>query len=136
MENQETSEEVKNTPKRGPKPKAPEEKYYRVMFSQKASPSDPDDVELSVNGETLVIKRGVEVIIPARFKECADNATFQQFRQLPGKPRKLIGHIKVFPYQLMGESTKPEFDKMKTDGDRQTRKFIKQFGFDGTPEGD
>lgn len=116
------------------KKEAPKEKYYRVIFMDKSSPNDTDDVELSVNAETLVIQRGVEVIIPERFKVCADNATYQQFKQVPGKPRKLRGTIKVYPYQLLGEATESEFIKMKRQGDKQTREFIKKFGFDGVPE--
>lgn len=110
------------------------EKYYRVMFSDKSSPNDTDDVELSVNGETLVIRRGLEVIIPERFKVCADNATYPHHTQIPGKPRKLRGHIRLYPYQLIGEATEAQFIKMKRDGNKQTRDFIKKFGFEGVPE--
>ena len=111
------------------------EKYWHVMFSDKTSPNDTDDVELSVNGETLVIQRGVKVIIPDRFKVCADNATYQQFTQVPGKPRKLRGTIKVYPYQLMGEASQKEFFDLKRKGDRKTKEVIAQFGFDGVPDG-
>ena len=138
-------ESFEKTAKRAPK-KAPgakkvtedpqrfEEKYYRVLFLDKSSPNDTDDVELSVNAETLVIQRGVEVIIPERFKVCADNATYQQFKQIPGKPRKLRGTIKVYPYQLIGPATKDEFFAMKRKGDKQTKDFIKKFGYDGNPD--
>ena len=111
------------------------EKFWRVMLSDKTSPNDTDDVELSVNGETLMIQRGIEVIIPDRFKVCADNSTYQQFTQIPGKPRKLRGIIKVYPYQLMGEAKQEDFIKMKRKGDRRTKEVIAQFGFDGVPDG-
>jgi len=111
------------------------EKYFKVLFSEKTSTNDTDDVELSVNGEILVIQRGVEVIIPGRFKICADNATYQQFTQVPGKPRKLRGTIKVYPYQLIGEADKKEFSTLKQTGDKQTKAHIAKFGFDGVPEG-
>lgn len=126
MENQKKAKDVE---------KAVEEKYFRVIFSDKTSANDTDDVELSVNGETLVIQRAVEVIIPERFKICADNATYQQFTQVPGKPRKLRGTIKVYPYQMLGESSKKEFFDMKKRGDKQTKDFIAKFGFDGVPGG-
>jgi hypothetical protein len=116
------------------KTQKPKEKYYRVMFLDKSSPNDPDDVELSVNAETLVIQRGVVVVIPERFKVCADNAKFQHFKQVPGKPRKLRGTIKIFPFQLLGEATEAEFLAMKSKGNKQTRDFIKKFGFDGNPD--
>jgi len=113
--------------------KAPN-KYYRVMFLDKSSPNDTDDVELSVNAETLVIQRSIEVIIPERFKVCADNATYQQFKQVPGKPRKLRGTIKVYPYQLLGEATEAEFIAMKRKGDKQTKDHIAKYGYGGEPE--
>lgn len=109
-------------------------KYYRVLFLEKSSPNDTDDVELSVNAETLVIQRNTEVIIPERFKVCADNATYQQFKQVPGKPRKLRGTIKVYPYQLLGEATEAEFFAMKRKGDKQTKEHIAKYGYGGTPE--
>lgn len=111
------------------------EKYFKVLFSEKTSTNDTDDVELSVNGETLVIQRGIDVIIPGRFKICADNATYQQFTQVPGKPRKLCGTIKRYPYQLLGEASKKDFLDMKQTGDQQTKAHIAKFGFDGVPEG-
>lgn len=117
-----------------PVPAPFKEKYFRVTFSDKSSPNDSDDVELSVNGETLVIRRGLEVIIPERFKVCADNATYPHYTQIPGKPRKLRGHIRLYPYQLVGEATEAQFIKMKRDGNKQTRDFIKKFGFEGVPE--
>lgn len=127
---------AKKSAKKAPKTenkKDSTEKFYRVMFLDKSSPNDTDDVELSVNAETLVIQRGVEVIIPERFKVCADNATYQHFKQVPGKPRKLRGTIRVYPYQLLGLATNQEFMAMKRAGDRQTKEFIKKFGFDGVP---
>jgi len=111
------------------------EKYYRVIFNEKASANDTDDVQLSVNAETLVIQRGIEVIIPERFKVCADNATYQQFTQVPGKPRKLRGTIRVYPYQLLKEATKKEFTDMRRKGNKQTKDIIKKYGFDGVPDG-
>jgi len=113
--------------------KAPN-KYYRVQFLEKSSPNDTDDVELSVNAETLVIQRNVEVIIPERFKVCADNATYQQFKQIPGKPRKLRGTIKVYPYQLLGEATEAEFLAMKQKGDKQTKEHIAKYGYGGSED--
>lgn len=115
--------------------KKPVEKYWKVMFSDKGSTNDPDDVQLSVNGETLVIQRSTEVVIPDRFKVAADNATYPQFKQVPGKPRKLRGTIKIFPYQLMGEASAKDFLKMKKLGDKQTKEIIAKFGFDGVPDG-
>jgi len=112
----------------------PEPKYYRVLFLDKSSPNDTDDVELSVNAETLVIQRNVEVIIPERFKVCADNATYQQFKQIPGKPRKLRGTIRVYPYQPLGEATEAEFLAMKRKGDKQTKEHIAKYGYGDTPE--
>ncbi len=127
---------MENQKGKAQKEQVPEEKFYRVLFSEKSSPNDTDDVQLHVNGETLVIQRNKEVIIPERFKVCADNATYQQFSQKPGKPRKLRGTIKIYPYQLMGDATLNDFQKMRSVGNKQTKQNIAKFGFDGVPDGD
>lgn len=110
------------------------EKFHRVRFQAKASPNDPEDVQLSVNGETLVISREKEVIIPDRFKECADHATFPIFRQMPNLPRKITGRIRLFPYDLLGQATEGEYLAEKADGTRKTKDIIKKYGSDVEPD--
>ena len=100
------------------------EKYYRVTFNHKSSPNDEDDVTLIVNGETLVLQRGVEAIIPGRYKECADHATYPVFRQRPNESRKQIGTVMVFPYSLMGEATEQEYLKLLRQGNKATKEAI------------
>lgn len=107
-----------------PRPPREPEKYYRVVFSHKQNPNDQDDVTLTVNGETLVMQRGVEVIIPGRFKECADHATYPQFTQKPNEARKMVGTVMVFPYSLLGEATKSEYFKQLSEGNRKTKEAI------------
>jgi len=103
------------------------EKYYRVIFSPKSNPYDQDDVILTVNGETLVIQRSIEVIIPARFKECADHATRVHWvQQNPNEPRKKRGDIMTFPYSLAGEASEEEFRKQLADGNKQTKQALAQ----------
>lgn len=110
------------------------EKFWRVRFQAKASPNDPQDVMLSVNGETLIIAREKEVIIPDRYRECADHATFPQFRQLPNQPRKIIGRIKVFSYDLLGEASEAEYMAQKAAGTKKTKDIIQKHGHDVDPE--
>jgi len=107
-------------PKRDTKP----EKYYRVVFNHKSSPNDEDDVTLIVNGEPLVIQRGVETIIPERYKECADHATYPVFRQKPNEARKQVGTVMVFPYSLLGEASEQEYSKLLRDGNKKTKEMI------------
>lgn len=97
------------------------EKYYRVRFHEKSNEQQQDNVELSVNGDTLVIQRGVEVVIPGRFRECADNAVYPQFRQMPGKVRKTIGSVRIFPYDFIREATKEEYLSMRQTGTKAMR---------------
>lgn len=115
-------------------PKVVPEKYYRVRFHPKSEKNQPNDVMLSVNGETLIMPRAVETIIPSRFKECADHATYPEFRQLPNQPRKVVAHIKVFPYDLLGEATEAEFRQMLNEGNRKTKENIKKYGYNVQPE--
>lgn len=116
------------------KPQIEPEKFFRVVFHAKSSVNDTDDVILAVNGEILQIRREREVIIPGRFKECADHATFQQFRQEPGKPRKIVGTIKVYPYNLIGEATEGEYITMRREGTKKQAAMVAKHGFDVDPD--
>ena len=102
------------------------EKYFRVTFSHKQNPHDENDVTLTVNGETLVIQRGISVIIPGRFRECADHATYPQFTQKPNESRKIVGTVMVFPYSLMGEATDKEYFTQLAEGNRRTKEALAQ----------
>lgn len=108
--------------------------YWRVKFNAKAAPNDSDDVQLMVNGETLIMQREKEVILPGRFLENADHATYLQFRQVPHQPRKTVGKIKTFPYERIGTATREEYLKQRIEGTRKTQQIIKRFGFDVNPE--
>ena len=123
--------EVQDTQKR---PAEPKEKYFKVRFQAKSHPNDSRDVMLAVNGETLLINRESEVIVPQRFLECADHAVYPHFRQMPNQPRKIVGKIKVYPYDRLSESTEAEYFKQKKEGTEQTKDAIRKHGFDLMPE--
>lgn len=110
------------------------EKYWRVRFQAKSNPNDAEDVHLAVNGETLIIAREKEVVIPDRFRECADHAVYPQFRQLPNQPRKIIGRVKVFPYDLMGPATEEEYFRAKAEGTKRTIEAVTRYGHDVDPD--
>ncbi len=107
-----------------PKSETVKERYFKVVFGHKTSPSDDEDVTLTVNGETLVIARGKDVIIPTRFKECADHTQYPQFRQLPNQPRKIVGHILTFPYSLLGEASAREYFTQLKEGNKKTKEAL------------
>lgn len=124
------------TPESAKKDQEPQkyvEKYYRVRFSARSSVNDTEDVQLSVNGETLVIQREKEVVVPHRFLECADHAEYLQFRQVPNAPRKVVGKVKVYPYERIAEASADEYHKQKTSGTRKLMDDIKRHGFDLNP---
>ena len=108
--------------------------YWRVKFNAKTTPNDSDDVQLIVNGETLIMQREKEVILPGRFLEDADHATYLHFRQVPHQPRKKVGTIKTYPYERIGKATKKEYDLQRTEGTKKTRQNIKRYGYDVDPE--
>lgn len=114
--------------------RVPKEKYWWVRFNAKSNPNDTDDVQLMVNGETLVIRREVEVVVPDRFLECADHGTYPVFIQTPNKPRKVVGKIQFYPYTRLKEATEEEFLRHKAEGTRQMLTDIQRFGFDHVPD--
>lgn len=112
----------------------PEEEYWLVQFSAKASVNDTDDVQLAVQGETLVIQREKSVVLPYRFLDCANHARYPHFRQLPNKPRKIVAWIQTYPYQKVRKATKEEFEAQKRDGTKKVRRDIERYGFDLDPD--
>lgn len=97
------------------------DRYFRVRFHAKSNSEASSDVQLSVNGETIIMQREEEVVIPERYVKVARNATFQIFRQLPGEPRKVVGKLMLYPFDMIGEATEAEFLQMKRDGTKATK---------------
>ena len=110
--------------------------FHWVRFHAKSNPEDQDDVHLIVNGEVLVMQREKKVVVPSHFLEAADHGTYIKFRQLPNKPRKVMGRIKTFPYDKLGDATEKEFREQKRAGTKKTKDHIKRFGFDADPDED
>lgn len=100
------------------------EKYYWVVFQERANPEEEEDVMLSVNGEPIVIQRGKKVPIPARYKECADHTTKTVFRQMPNQPRMEVGTVKLFPYSEYGEASEEEYLEFKKEGNKITKQEL------------
>jgi len=122
--------------KRRPKKAIPESEYYRVRFSPKSSADQDDDVILSVNGETLIIQRDVETIIPKRFRICADHARYPKYVQLPDQPRKIVAWVQFFPYQMISPATEEEYKELREEGTSITRDRITREGYHYDPQQD
>ena len=101
--------------------KSNQERYHKVIFQAKSHPNDTHDIVLGVNGEQLVIKRDVAVIIPERFREAADHAVVPLFTQTPTEGRKSAGRMKKYPYHYVEESTEKAYREQKAEGDRITK---------------
>ena len=94
----------------------PKMKYFKVIFQAKTNPNDENDVPLSLNGTTILSKRDVEVILPQSYLEVADHTVKSQYEQKPGHDRKVVGHIRKFMYQKLGEVTQADFEAFKKTG--------------------
>jgi hypothetical protein len=101
------------------KPAKKAERYFKVRFHDKRHSTEQDSVELVVNGESLVVQRGIQVCIPERYVECAEHAQYPQFSQKPGEDRKCVGYLRVFPFDILGDGTREEFLALKRDGTKQ-----------------
>jgi hypothetical protein len=103
-----------------------QEKHYLVRFHDKSHPNDTDQVILSVNGETLMIKRGSTVTLPERFVECARNATYPVYRQEPGHDRKVVGRVRTYPFDIQGEGRPEDYRRSKAEGTRQVYEALER----------
>jgi hypothetical protein len=110
------------------------ERFFVVKFQGKSDRNQPDDVNLSVNGRTLVCQREVNVILPECYLEVADHATYAVYRQLPGVPRQVTGRVKKYPYERLAESSRADFEAAREQGNAKRDQALKIVGM-GRPEG-
>uniref|UniRef100_A0A6M3IYB3 Uncharacterized protein n=1 Tax=viral metagenome TaxID=1070528 RepID=A0A6M3IYB3_9ZZZZ len=97
------------------------EGYWEVIFAPAKSENDPTDVWLIWEGQCLIIKRMVEVVLPGFYLEVADNATRDHYTQTPEQGRKKIGVIQEYPYTTLREASRQEYLALKDAGDRIMR---------------
>ena len=107
------------------------ERYYEVIFNEKSNPNDTNEVQLTVNGECLQIKRGIPVVVPQRFLEVAQHTKYPQYEQLPDKPRKITSYITTYPYTQVREATEKEFVDMREAGNAVARRQRERMEGDG-----
>ena len=100
------------------------EGYWEVMFSPAKSENEPIDVRLMWEGQCLIIKRMLPVVLPGFYLEVADNATRDHFIQTPEAGRKKIGVIQEYPYTVLREAGRDEFLTQKAAGDRVMKERI------------
>jgi len=100
------------------------EGYWEVNFSPAKSENDPIDVRLIWEGQCLIIKRMLPVVLPGFYLEVADNATRDHFIQTPQQGRKKIGVIQEYPYTVFREASRDEFLAQKASGDRVMKERI------------
>ena len=94
------------------------EGYWEVVFAPASSHTDPKDVQLTWEGQCLIIQRMKEVVLPGFYLEVADNATKDNYIQTPEMGRKKVGIIQMFPYTTLREATRDEYLAQKASGDK------------------
>ena len=105
-------------------PPAPKERVLWVQFNDRTNEQEEEKVVLTVNHDTLVIKRMAKVPIPERFIECAQHAARPVFKQMPGEPRKVEGHVHTYPFSILGEATWDDYWSMRRKGTKDTQDRI------------
>jgi len=116
-----------------PKIKPNVEKFWKLQFAPKGSPNDTEDVVLSVNGDVLVMQREVEVVLPDRYRVCADNARVVQYQQRPGEQRKIVGSVRTYPYMVSGEASEEEYVLFKNKGNQMQKDYMERMANEGAP---
>lgn len=109
-------------------PREAETGYRRVKFHPRTNLSEPADVVLSLNGNMLLIQRGVETILPTPYLEVARHTKYRTFRQDPSSMRKQIVEISQYPFEDMGAATREEYLALLNRGTRETKKKMERSG--------
>jgi hypothetical protein len=105
------------------------ETYFWVKFQPRSNPSEQEKVQLTVNGECLIIERSVPVPLPQRFIECAERTTYPVYHQEPGQLRKIATYVTTFAHEKIRPATREEYEQYKAEG---TRKMKEDLVKDGT----
>lgn len=108
-------------------PKAVKKKrYWYVRFHERSDDSQPEDIILTVNGETLVVRRGVTTILPEAYVEVADNATIMSMKYDPITNKTVPRVVKKLPFYREREATREEYLAMKAEGTQKTKEELKR----------
>lgn len=94
------------------------EGYWEVQFSPQKDPNDPINVRLMWEGQCLIMKRMVPVVLPGFYLEVADNAMRDHFIQTPKTGRKKVGTVQEFPYTTFRPAHMDEYLAQKAAGDK------------------
>ena len=98
-------------------PPKPAGKYFKVKFQLAANKYEPKDIVLSPNLRTMIVQRGVEVILPESYVDCAKQTRIPvTTRSAEDGYESGEQEIVLFPFETFGEATKEDFDKMLTEG--------------------
>lgn len=104
------------------------EGYWEVIFAPMKGESDTIDVELTWEGQCLLIKRQMAIVLPGFYIEQNDNATKDHYTQTPEQGRKKIGTIQQYSCTVLREATMEEYLAQKESGDKIMRAKIDREG--------
>ncbi len=105
-----------------------QETYHWVKFQPRSNPNEQEKVQLTVNGECLIIERSVPVPLPQRFIECAERTTYPVYSQEPGQLRKVANYVTTFAHEKIKPATKEEFERYKAEGTRKMKEDLVREG--------
>lgn len=82
--------------------KEPEQKKFKIVIPSGSGAGGSDDVFVGANGRQFLIKRDVEVEVPAEVIDGLNNATMTEY--ITDENGRMIAERQVprFPYQVKG----------------------------------
>lgn len=97
------------------------EGFWEVQFAPMGDQNDSVDVRLMWEGQCLIMKRMVPVVLPGYYLEVADNAMRDKYIQNEKVGRKKIGQVQQYPYTVLDTATMEQYLKQKAEGDKIMR---------------
>ena len=85
--------------------------YHVINIQPASSPNDLKIVPLSLNGQCIRCKRGVDICLPDPFIQVLEHATETRYHIVPGEPRT-SEEVPRFPFSIVRESDEAEFKRM------------------------
>lgn len=128
----EESPNVEPQMKQTPVKEEKKRRYFHVKFFERSDDSQPEDIALTLNGETLVVRRGVDTILPEAYIEIAEHATIIGRKYDPMTNTNSPRVTKRYAFSIGSEATEEEFLELKNAGTKKTKEALKRKEAEGS----
>jgi len=99
--------------------------YYKVKFHPKRNENDTNEASQGINGKFIQWPRGVVTAIRSDYRRALEHAFTPRFKVLPGMDRKDVGGLQTYTFDILGQISKGEYDRLLKEGNDMQKESVK-----------